>query len=349
MNKKIISYSGKNVYVGIDVHKETYSVTCIVDKQIVKKATVKAEPNVFAQSLKEWFDGATIRSAYEAGFSAFVLHRALAAVGIDNIVVNPASIPVAANDKVKTDLRDSKKIASELSVDRLQGIHVPSLDQELSRLLQRTRAQIVQARGNFSRQIKSKLHQFGFIPLGSQRMISNRYIRELESGILPSELKISLGFIFEHWRLATQQLIKIRRQMQDQAKTDGKLEEIYRNVPGIGEVVARTFATELGDMSRFANERALFSFTGLTPSEYSSGESVKRGHISRQGSSRVRKLLIEASWRALAQDDALKDIFERIAKTRGKKRAIVAVARRLIGRVRACLKTDALYAIGTYA
>jgi transposase len=349
MNSKMISYSGKNVYVGIDVHKETYSFTCIVDNQIVKKATVKAEPKVFSQSLVNWFDGANIRSAYEAGFSSFVLHRALAAVGITNIVVNPASIPVAANDKVKTDLRDSKKIASELSVDRLRGIYVPTLEEELSRLLQRTRAQIVEGRAVLSRQIKSKLHQFGFIPLGSKRLISNRYIRELEASSLPIELKTCLSLLFEHWRFTTLQLLKIRRQMREQAQANEKLEKIYRSVPGIGEVVARTFATELGDMSRFSNERALFSFTGLTPCEYSSGASVRRGHISRQGASRIRKLLIESSWRALSKDEALSEIFERIAKTRGKKRAIVAVARRLIGRIRSCLRTGTLYAIGTYA
>lgn len=271
-SSKMISYSGKDVYVGIDVHKETYSVTCIVDKQIVKKATVKAEPNTFAKSLKNWFEGANIYSAYEAGFSAFVLHRALISVGIVNIVVNPASIPVAANDKVKTDLRDSKKIASELSVERLKGIYVPSLNEEMSRLLQRTRSQIVKSRASVSRQIKSKLHQFGFITFDSKRMLSSRYLKELENGNLPELLKESLGFLFESWRLSTQQLMRIRQKMREQAKGDDHLENVYRSVPGIGEVVARTFATELGDMSRFPNERALFSFTGLTPSEYSSGK-----------------------------------------------------------------------------
>ena len=80
-------------------------------------------------------------------------------------------------------------------------------------------------------------------------------------------------------------------------------------------------------MTRFANERALFSYTGLTPSEHSSGTSVRRGHISRQGSSRVRHLLIETAWRALPRDAVLKEMFDRIAATRGKKRAIVAIAR----------------------
>jgi transposase len=100
-------------------------------------------------------------------------------------------------------------------------------------------------------------------------------------------------------------------------------------------------------MTRFANERALFSYTGLTPSEYSSGASVRRGHISRQGASRLRHVLVELAWRALPRDAALTAIFDRIAAPRGKQRAIVAIARRLIGRIRACFRHGTTYAVGT--
>ena len=102
-------------------------------------------------------------------------------------------------------------------------------------------------------------------------------------------------------------------------------------------------------MTRFANERAPFSYTGLTPSEHSSGASVRRGHISRQGSSRIRQWLVETAWRALPRDTALKESFDRIAATRGKKRAIVAIARRLTGRIRACFRQGTTSAVGTYA
>src|SRR6266853_5818801 len=102
-------------------------------------------------------------------------------------------------------------------------------------------------------------------------------------------------------------------------------------------------------MTRFAHERALCSSTGLTPSAYASGPSVRRGHRSRQGSGRVRHLLIETAWRALPRDPVLQEIFDRIAATRGKKRAMVAIARRLTGRIRACFRQGTTYAVGTYA
>ena len=342
-------YTGECVYVGVDVHQETYTVTGVCHKQIVKTATVQADPAGLAASLPRWFPGATLSTAYEAGFSAFVLHRALTKAGIMNIVVNPASIAVAANDKVKTDRRDSKKLAIDLADGRLQGISVPTEEEELARLLPRTRAQIVEPRATIARQITAKRHQFGLIAPAKRRLISNRYWRAIEAWPLPPDLRVSLTLLAEQWRFATHQLIEMRRLLREQATAHAAIEKGYRSVPGIGEVVARTVATELGDMTRFANERALCSDTGLTPSEYSSGPSVRRGHMSRQGSSRVRHLLIETAWRALPRDAVLKEMFDRLAATRGTKRAIVAIARRLIGRIRACFRQGTTYAVGTYA
>ncbi|MDQ3230715.1 MAG: IS110 family transposase [Pseudobdellovibrionaceae bacterium] len=349
MNSKTISYAGKNVYIGIDVHKETYVVACIVDDEIVKRASTHADPTSLAHSLQSWFEGAKIHSAYEASYFGFVLHRALAEVGIDNIVVNAASIKVAANDRVKTDRRDAKKIAWALSKGDLVGIHIPTEDEELSRLLPRTRAQLVEHRGTIERQIKAKLHQFGLMPLGSTRRISSRYLRELEAMAIAIELKTVLGLLFAQWRFLTTQLLQERRLLRQEAKKRVHLESVYKSVPGIGQVGAAVLATELGDMSRFANEKGLFRYTGLTPTESTWGETVRRGHISRQGAGRLRGLLVEAAWRAVSKDIALGEIFNRIAATRGKKRAIVAIARRLIGRIRACFRTGTLYAVGTPA
>jgi len=349
MTEQRRSYAGECVYVGVEVHKETYTVTGVCHKQIVKTVTVQAEPAGLAASLPRWFPEATLYSVYEAGFSAFVLHRVLTKASIRNIVVNPASIAVAANDKVKTDRRDSKKLAIDLADGRLRGIYVPTEAEELARLLPRTRAQIVEHRATLARQIKAKLHQFGLIAPSSRRMISNRYLREIATWSLPPELSVSLTLLAEQWRFATRQLIEMRRLLREQAQAQQEIEKVYRSVPGIGAVAARPLATELGAMTRFANERALFSYTGLTPSEYSSGASVRRGPISRQGSSRVRHVLVEIAWRAMPRDAVLKEIFDRIAATRGKKRAIVAIARRLTGRLRACFRQGTTYAVGTYA
>jgi transposase len=175
MTEQRIAYTGERVYVGIDVHKETYTVTCVCHTQRVKTTTVPAEPASLAASLLRWFPGATLTAAYEAGFSAFVLHRALTQVGSTNLVVNPASIAVAAHEKVKTDRRDSKRLARDLADGRWRGLYVPTAAEELARLLPRTRAQLVQHRATIARQIKAKRHQFGLIAPSNRRLLSSRY------------------------------------------------------------------------------------------------------------------------------------------------------------------------------
>ena len=341
------SYTGEPIYVGVDVHKATDTVTCVCQRPIVQTATVAAEPARFAESLSRWCPGAIRSSAYEAGFAGFVLHRALTTAGITNLVVNPASVAVAANDRVKTDRRDAKRLAIDLADGRWRGIAVPTAAEERARLLPRTRAQIVAHRAPLTRQIKAKWHQFGLIPPASRRLMRSRYLREITTGPLPPELCASRTLLADQWRFATRQLLERRRLLRAQAQAQEELEKVSRSAPGIGEVVARTFATALGDRPRFTHERGLCSSTGLTPSESSAGASIRRGHSSRQGASRLRHGLVDTAWRALPRDPALQEIFDRLAATRGKQRAMVAIARRLIGRIRAGFRHGTLYAVGT--
>ena len=157
-----------------------------------------------------------------------------------------------------------------------------------------------------------------------------------------------LTLLAEPWRFATRQLLEMRRLLRAQAQAQEEIDR-SRSVPGIGEVVARTFATALGDMTRCAHERARCSSTGLTPSASSSGASVRRGPMSRPGSRRVRHVLVETAWRAMPRDGVRQEMFDRSAATRGTQRALVAIARRLTGRMRACFRQGTTYAVGTSA
>jgi transposase len=91
---------------------------------------------------------------------------------------------------------------------------------------------------------------------------------------------------------------------------------------------------EIGDWTRFKNKKQIAAFLGLTPAEYSSGEHVRQGRITGQGNPRLRALLIEASWFSITKDPAMREAYERIAlQAKGKKKAIVAIARKLICRM----------------
>ena len=178
------------------------------------------------------FRGATLSSAYEAGFSGFVLHRARTTAGSTNLVVNPASVAVAAHERVKTERRDSKRLAIDLADGRLRGIAVPTEAEERARLLPRTRAQIVAHRATIARQIKAKLPQFGLIPPASRRLLSRRYLREITTWPLPPELRASLTLLADQWRFATRQLIEMRRLRRDQAQAQEEIAKYRLNNMG---------------------------------------------------------------------------------------------------------------------
>lgn len=347
MNKN--DYTGKVVYMGIDVHKKTYCCVSVCDNEIVKRDTIPATPEGLLHYMRKFFPGAKIQSAYEAGFSGFYLHRYLIQNGINNIVVHPASIEISARDRVKTDKRDALKIALQLSTQRLKGIYVPSLEQEAKRLVSRLRTTFWKARTRVGTQLKSLLFTQGLIdPFDCTRVckkwITEKFL-EIEAGNYPKEFCYAAKAYAEEWETLTKKIQEIQNQLKIQAISEIDIHQIYESVPGIGLIHARQLANELGDMSQFSNEKKLFSYTGLTPSEYSSGEHIRQGHITRQGRSVFRKILIEAAWVAITKDPWLRQVYDRLSHHRGGKRAIVGVARRLVGRIRSCLLNGKLYEI----
>jgi transposase len=336
-------YTGKKIYLGIDVHKNTYSVTALCEGSVVKKATIQANPEGLAAFCKKYFVGSVIESAYEAGFSGFNLHRILVKNGISNKVVHAAGIEVAVGDKVKTDKRDSLKIATQLAAGRLKGIHVPSEEREEKRALTRLRDTIVEHRTTVANQIKALLHQHGLIPANAKKKVSPKWIESLKTLPMRDGIRYALKHLTDMWQQLTAKIKEINGEMVLQAEVDSSLEEVYKSTPGIGPVGARVLSNEIEDMSYFENERQLFSYTGLTPSEHSSGGHVRKGHISRQGKTIIRKILVLAAWKAIQKDQRLRATFERIAAKAGAKKAIVAIARRLVGHIRACFRKKCLY------
>lgn len=338
------SYTGETVYVGIDVHKRTYSVVARVNQTEVKRWTTAAEPEKLGQQLRQFFPGAEIHSAYEAGFSGFGLHRELQRQGIKSLVVHAAAIEVAAHNRVKTDKRDARKIAEQLEAGRLRGIRIPSEAQEAARLLSRTRSQLVRQRTQNQNCIRMKAHQFGLIAPDDRRRMTHSLVADLLKQCPSEEFRCSVLSHHRVWQALDQEIAQLEAQLKAQAATD-PYETTYRSVPGVGLVSARILANELGDLSQFANERQLFSYTGLTPAEYSSGDHTRRGRITKQGNRQVRSILIEVAWRAIEQDPSLAVFFDRIQGRSGSNRAIVAVARKLIGRIRAAFRQQGSYQI----
>jgi len=338
----MFDYTGKTIFVGLDVHKKTYSLTALCDGVIIKRDTLKADPNTLIAYLKKRFGSGIIITAYEAGFCGFHLHRALEEAGIINIVVHAASIEVS-KDRVKTDKRDSLKIATHLSQGRLTGIPVPSIEREDFRAITRLRSTFCQEKVRIACQIKSLLHLHGLIACNDEKKVSERWIKNLSKFEVTAGVKFALEQFANMWLEYNKKIKEIDFKLKQQAIEDDNTDKVYRSAPGIGPTSARILSNELGDLSQFKNERTLASYIGFTPSEHSSGEHTRQGHITKQGKPILRKILVQAAWVAIRHDRELCYVFDGIAARAGSKRAIVAIARRLIVRIRACFRDQKLY------
>lgn len=336
------NYKGKTIYLGIDVHKNSYSVSVISDGTLIKRDKIIADPEILVCYCKK-FKGALIKSAYEAGFSGFHLHRKLVARGIDNIVVHPASIEVGSRDAVKTDKRDSLKIATQMAAGRLSCVYIPSEEREDKRNLTRLREQFVKQRNRLSCQIKSLLHLHGLIKPHTSPRVNAKWMKSIFNHDLKENLRFSLETMWQSWLSYNCQISLINKRIANEVKEDGWLEEIYCSFHGIGPTSARKLMNELGDMSQFSNVNKASCYAGLTPREYSSGEHTRQGHITRQGKPILRRILIEAAWIAVRKDKEFAEKFENQSKRSGKKRAIVAIARMMLERLVTCIKEKRLY------
>ena len=233
------------------------------------------------------------------------------------------------------------KIAVQLEAGRLKGIHAPSVEKERSREISRLRGDLVNKKRTISNQIKCFFYCYGI--KFKKGIISQKWIEEHKNLELPDELHFVFDQYITSWLQIHARIQEVEKKLKEQAKEDKKNHEIIESLPGVGMITARFIANELGDMSRFKNVRQLYSFTGLTPREYSSGERTRLGHISKQGRGTLRKTLVQSAWVAVRYDQEIRILFEKLAKNIGKKKAIIAIARKLIGRIRACLIRGSKY------
>jgi transposase len=315
-------YSGKKVYMGIDVHKKTYACVSVCEGHIVKKDTMPAEPSVLIAYLENNFSNAILETAYEAGFSGFHLHRQLANAGIKNNIVHPGSIEVASRDRVKTDKRDAKKLATQLSAGRIRGIYVPTLEQEAKRSASRLRENFLRLRHQVGQKIKALLFTQGLIKGDDDTVLSKKWLNKKVSEV--QQLDFPEGYYYtikryaEQWLHFTDDLKEIKKELFSmQSEKEQALLSIYKSAPGVGDLTALKLKDELGDMHQFSSEKKLFNYLGFTPVEHSSGEHIRQGHMSRQGRGMLRHIFVESAWIAIKKDASLMTIYQRLAKTRG--------------------------------
>ena len=248
-------------------------------------------------------------------------------------VIAPSRVERAPGRAVKTDRRDAGQLARKLEQGELHGIYIPPRALHEQRQLGRTYTQCVRERQRAQVRIRSLLQEQGRLgpaPAAGWRA----YQQWLTAQELPAPVRAAVQAHEQLRGVADQNARRLQGELRQltRAADYQPLVHALCTQPGVGPFTAIRLVLELGAIERFATGPALAHYLGLTPSQYSSGELDHRGHILKCGPGALRALLIECAWAAVhpGRDAALRAVFERLAPRCGKKRAIVAVARRLV-------------------
>ena len=310
---------GKPIYVGIDVHKKDWAVHILCQGEQLYRATIPADPGSLIRLLKR-FEASEVHTVYEAGPTGYWLHDALTDAGFDSMVTPPSLVPQVGG-KVKTDRRDSTKLAEMLAGSFLKRIHILTPEDRAHRQLIRTRNQIKKHRSQAQNQIKSMLLFYGKRPPSRLReRWSQEYLIWIET--IPwdfEELKITMHELLGLFRYSDKQCKELTRRIETLAKTEKYCDRVRltTSVPGIGVYTAMAMSVELQEVERFRRGDQLSSFLGLTPSQHSSGQSTRLGHITQCGNPRLRELFVESSWTLIRYDSNARATYERIKHQTG--------------------------------
>jgi len=223
-------------------------------------------------------------------------------------------------------------------------------EERIDRELLRTRRQMVEHRNDVARQIKSKLLFYGVTsPFAPRHGWGQSYLRWLKGlDLKREELRACFESLIELYEYLTEQLLRMNQRVKELSQSLKYRERVRLlcTVPGIGTLIAMEILVELQDMERFKRADELASYIGLTPSEFSTGQYVRQGRITRCGNKRVRTCLVESSWILIQKDPLMRLKYNQLKQFKGAKQAIIAIARNLMIRIRRILLDKEPYVIG---
>jgi len=346
------TWEGKDIYIGIDVHKKNWKVTIMSEQNEHKTFSQDPNPQILANYLQQNFPRATYKSVYEAGFSGFWASKELKDLGVNNIIVNAADVPTSHKEQVnKTDVVDSRKLARSLRAGEIEGIYEPNEVLLSVRQFIRTRGQLVKDIAREKNRLKSFFNFIGqqipeYFSASDSRQFSRKYVSWLENLTFEQpthkhtiESKVR---IIKHLRsellIVNKHIRTLARHSYFKHNTD-----LLLSIPGIGLLSAMVILTEICPMERFKSSDQLNSFVGLVPKVHGSGDKEYIGRLTSRGNHRLKNMIIECSWVIVRQDPAMLLKFEELSKKMEKNKAIIRIARKLLNRIRRILLKQEQY------
>jgi transposase len=307
-----------NIFIGLDVHKATISVAVAQGERGGEVRCWGTMPNwpdqVRRLCEKLAGDGRRRHFCDEAGPCGYGLHRQVAELGHDCVVVAPSLIPVKSGDRVKTDRRDAVMLAKLHRAGELTEVWVPDPAHEAMRDLVRARATAVRVAGKARQHLQAFLLRHGRVYPGKKGWTKayRRWLTTVRFSHLAQQIMLQ-----DYIHAVTDAEARIERltgQIADLMPgwSLAPVVEAVQAMRGVAFIVAVAVMAEVGDFNRFDNPRQLTAYLGLTPSEHSSGPSVRRGSITNAGSSLARRDLVEGAWSYRMQARVSGKLLERV-------------------------------------
>ena len=317
----------KNIYIGMDLHKRT-STFCVKDKdgKVIDKRKLDTDREQVINYLAP-YAGSTL--TMEPVSQWYVYADLIQSLGIDVHLAHPMKVKAIAFARVKTDTIDAGVLADLLRANLLPEAYFSPKKVRCWKETVRFRSSLV----SIQTDIKNKIHSILF----KNALISPYANIWGKKGMLwLKEQNIS-----EPFKLHVEQYLvlladvgkRIGDSEKEIEKKAGEMKEtnLLMTIPGISYFSALTIISEIGDIKRFTSAGKLMGYAGLTPSTYASGDKVRHGRITKQGSRWLRTVLVEVAWRQsrLKKKSDLKEFYTRLAEKKGAKTAAVATARKL--------------------
>ena len=288
-------------YVAMDTHKKEHKVALHYPchEEIVRfvvKNNVRDIKKMVNKIKKQ--ASADIKFCYEAGVCGFTLKRRIEALGCQCIVIAPSLTPIKPGDHIKTDRRDALKLLTMFKAGLLTEVHAPNAKQEAARELTRCRQTAQENLKRIRHQLLKFITRHGYVYIDGNHWTQKHFqwLRNLE---FDNPL---LADVFDNYFTEMQhciaRLASLDKQVEELAESAPYKEIVglMRCFHGIDTLTAITVITEIFEFGRFSTPGELMSYLGLTCSEDSSGQSQRRGSITKAGNNRVRRLLVETSW-----------------------------------------------------
>jgi len=330
-------------FAGIDLHKKSITI-CVMNQErevLVNRRFLCAESHRIVEFFREL---GSFQAVVEATGSYEWLFRLLAPLADRLVLAHPQKLRIIAESTRKSDKLDARILAEFLALDMIPESYRPTPRERKHRRLVRHRAYLMKRTKRVRSKIRAILAEYNADRKDLFTIAGLKYLSEVK---VSPEDRFVLDQLLAEWKRDVEQVEATEKYLREFAESaparEAEARAILESIPQVAAVTVDVVCAELGDVRRFRSQKQVASYAGLAPGHRESAGKRRELGITKEGSGLLRWTLVEAAWRLVRHTQRWGSVFESLAKRRGKKRAIVAVARRVLCMMVSMLQSGRAY------